>query len=175
MRTGVMAEIHGLYVGVGHASAASRQCTTEAQRAPRKARGPTVNELESVAPAEVDDDPLTREIIGAAIAVHKALGPGLLESAYESCLAFELQARGIRFERQRELPIVYRGHKIDCSYRLDFLIEERVILELKAVEKLEPLHQAQLLTYLRLSGKRVGLLLNFNTPYLRDGIKRMVL
>lgn len=121
------------------------------------------------------DDPLTREIIGAAIAVHRELGPGLLESAYEACLVIEMEERGLSFRRQCSLPVVYRGRSVDCLYRLDFVVEERVILELKAVEKLEPVHQAQLLTYLRLSRVRIGLILNFNVPYLRDGIKRLVL
>ncbi len=120
-------------------------------------------------------DPLTGGIIGAAITVHKALGPGLLESAYETCLGHELAAQGIEFRAQIEVPIVYRGHTIGSGYRLDLLVEDQVIVEVKAVEKLLPVHEAQLLTYLRLLGKSRGLLLNFNTPYLRDGIKRFVL
>jgi GxxExxY protein len=130
---------------------------------------------QEVNPGAENEDPLTRAVIGAAIEVHEALGPGLLESAYEACLAHELRARGIPFRTQVELPIVYRGHDVGVGYRLDFLIEDRLIVELKAVEKLLPIHEAQVLTYLRLSGKRLALLLNFNTPYLKGGIKRLVL
>lgn len=119
-------------------------------------------------------DPITASIIGAAIAVHKALGPGLLESAYQTCLEFELSERGIAFRSQVDVPVVYRGHAIGCGYRLDLLVEDRVIVEVKSVEALLPVHDAQLLTYLRLQGKTRGLLLNFNTPYLRDGIRRLV-
>ncbi len=121
------------------------------------------------------DDPLTREIIGAAIEVHKALGPGLLESAYESCLARELMLRGLRIARQVEIPVEYKGEMLDCVYRADLIVEAVVLLEIKAVEKLLPIHDAQVLTYLRLTGLRTALLLNFNTPYLRDGIKRISL
>ena len=117
---------------------------------------------------------LTDRIIGAAIAVHRALGPGLLESAYEACLVFELMARQLRVERQVALPIVYRGNRIDCGYRLDLVVEGVVIVELKAVERLLPLHDAQVLTYLKLSGLRVGLLLNFNVPLLKDGVRRLI-
>jgi GxxExxY protein len=118
---------------------------------------------------------LTSAIIGAAIEVHRALGPGLLESAYEECLCHELTLRGIRFRRQVDLPIVYKGVHLDCGYRIDLLIEEAVIVELKCVERIERIHEAQLLTYLRLSGKRVGLLVNFNAPVLTEGIRRRVL
>lgn len=131
--------------------------------------------IETIKLNEAEKDPLTREIIGAAIDVHKELGPGLLESAYEECLAIELELRGIKFQRQCGVPIVYRGRTIECSYRLDLLVEDQVIVEIKAVDRFDPVHQAQLLTYLRLTRKRVGLILNFNTPYLRDGIKRIVL
>ena len=117
---------------------------------------------------------LTEAIIGAAIAVHQELGPGLLESAYEACLAFELIDRGFFVEKQKELPVVYRGFQVDCGFRLDLLVEGKVIVELKAVEKLHPIHEAQLLSYLKLSGCKVGLLLNFNVRMLRDGLKRMV-
>jgi GxxExxY protein len=117
---------------------------------------------------------LTDRIIGAAIEVHKALGPGLLESAYESCLGHELSLLNICFERQVPLPIRYKSLPLDCGYRLDFLVEDAVVLELKAVEKLEPIHQAQMLTYLKLGGWRVGLLINFNVPLLKKGIKRLV-
>jgi GxxExxY protein len=120
-------------------------------------------------------DPLTARIIGAAITVHKALGPGLLESAYHSCLKFELASEGLSVDSEVPVPLDYRGHRLDCGYRIDLLVERRVIVEVKAVERLQPIHEAQLLTYLRLAGKSIGLLLNFNSPYLRDGIKRMVL
>jgi len=102
-------------------------------------------------------DEVTEQIIGAAIAVHRELGPGLLESAYDACVAFELMQRGLKTERQKALPIVYRGHSLDCGYRIDFLVESLVIVELKAVERLEPIHTAQVLSYLRLSTLRVGL------------------
>lgn len=117
-------------------------------------------------------DQLTEAIIGAAIDVHRALGPGLLESAYEACLVFELAQRGLR--EQRPLPVVYREVRLDCGYRLDILVENAVIVEVKAVDELLPIHRAQLLSYLRLSGKRVGLLLNFNVRTLKDGIWRVV-
>jgi GxxExxY protein len=118
---------------------------------------------------------LTDRIIGAAIEVHKALGPGLLESVYEPCLCHELQLRGLRFDRQVEIPAEYKGVKLDCGYRLDILVEGKVIVEVKSVEALLPIHEAQLLTYLHLAGKRVGLLINFNTPVLKKGIIRRVL
>ncbi len=121
------------------------------------------------------DNQLTHEIIGAAIEVHRVLGPGLLESAYEECLARELTLRNIKFERQKPLPVVYKDVKLDCGYRLDFLVEGRVVLELKAVESLAPIHEAIMLTYLRLSGCQIGLLINFHTQILKDGIKRFVL
>ncbi|RKY64328.1 MAG: GxxExxY protein, partial [Candidatus Latescibacterota bacterium] len=117
---------------------------------------------------------ITENIIGAAIEVHRALGPGLLESAYEKCLAFELVQRGLKVEQQKPLPVVYRGVKLDCGYRLDLLVEEEVIVEVKAVDRLAPIHQAQLLSYLRLSGCKVGLLINFNVKVLKSGIRRIV-
>ena len=122
----------------------------------------------------LENETLTGEIIGAAIEVHKTLGPGLLESAYEECLCREFDIRGLSYERQRELPIKYKGMELDCSYRLDVVVEKSVILELKACESLEPIHEAQLLTYLRLTGIKTGLLINFNVPVLRDGIRRLV-
>ncbi|MFM1919411.1 MAG: hypothetical protein RLZZ303_1045 [Candidatus Hydrogenedentota bacterium] len=121
-----------------------------------------------------DDNALTHEVIGAAIEVHRHLGPGLLESTYESCLARELEIRHVSFERQVPLPVSYKGVALECGYRLDLLIEGRIVLELKAVEKSTELHKAQLLTYLRLTGHRLGLLINFNVPFLRDGITRLV-
>ena len=117
---------------------------------------------------------ITEKIIGAAIEVHCALGPGLLESAYEACLVFELAQHGLKVEQQRPLPIVYREVKLECGYRLDLLVEEAVIVEIKAVNHLAPIHQAQLLSYLKLSGCKVGLLINFNVKVLKDGIRRVV-
>ena len=117
---------------------------------------------------------LSSKIIGAAIEVHKALGPGLLESAYEECLCHELSLQGLRLERQKPLPIIYKGKQLDCGYRLDVVVENKIIIELKACEKIEPIHRAQLLTYLKLSNLNLGLLLNFNVPVLRDGIFRLV-
>ena len=124
----------------------------------------------------MDINKLTGQVIGAAIEVHKALGPGLLESAYEECLCreLELELRGVPFERQKELPIEYKGAKLDCGYRLDIVVAGRLILELKACENLQPIHEAQLLTYLKLTGIKVGLLINFNVPVLKEGIKRLV-
>lgn len=120
-------------------------------------------------------DPLTRVIIGAAIEVHRELGPGLLESTYESCLAHELTARGLVIARQVELPVMYKGIRIDCGFRIDLLVADSVILELKAVDELKPVHEAQMLTYLKLAAKRVGLLINFNVRLLKHGLVRMVL
>ncbi|MFN0134852.1 MAG: GxxExxY protein [Phycisphaerae bacterium] len=124
---------------------------------------------------EAPRDPLTAAVIGAAIEVHKVLGPGLLESAYETCLCHELSLRSVSFERQVALPVPYKGLKLDAAYRLDLVVERALIVELKAVERIEEIHKAQLLTYMRLSGLRKGLILNFYVPYLRDGIVRMVL
>ena len=121
------------------------------------------------------DNELTHAIIGAAIEVHRALGPGLLESAYEECLARELSLRGLQFERQKPVPVVYKEVKLDCGYRLDFLVEGKVVIELKAVEALAPIHDAIVLTYLRLSGCRLGLLINFHVPVLKDGVRRFAL
>jgi GxxExxY protein len=117
---------------------------------------------------------VTEQIIGAAIDVHRALGPGLLESAYEACLAFELVSRGLKIEQQRALPVIYRDVKLDCGYRLDLVIEKSIVIELKAVEKLLPIHKAQLLSYLKLSGLKIGLLINFHTKMLKDGVVRLV-
>jgi GxxExxY protein len=121
------------------------------------------------------DDPLTREIIGAAIEVHKALGPGLLESAYEACLARELSLRGLGVERQVEIKLEYKGEQLDCVYRIDLIAGSEVLIEIKSVERLLPIHDAQVLTYLRLTGLKTALLLNFNAAYLRGGIKRLSL
>ena len=118
---------------------------------------------------------LTQRTIGAMIEVHRNLGPGLLESAYEACLCKELALREIAFENQKPMPVVYKGEKLDCGYRVDLVVEGRVIVELKSVETLAPIHEAQLLTYMKLSGIKVGLLVNFNTLLLKDGIKRFVL
>lgn len=120
-------------------------------------------------------DPLTDAVIGAAIEVHKALGPGLLESAYAECLAFELKQRGLSVAREVPLPLVYKDVRLECGYVLDIVVNNQLVLELKAVEKLAPVHEAQLLSYLRISGKRKGLLINFHVPVVKDGIKRMVL
>ena len=120
-------------------------------------------------------DPLSDKVIGCAIEVHRTLGPGLFESCYSECLAHEFSLAGLSFQREIQVPVHYKGVKMDCAYRLDFLIEDRLIVELKCVEQFDPIHQAQLLTYLRLTGKRVGLLLNFNETLLKNGILRRVL
>lgn len=118
---------------------------------------------------------LTRKIIGAAIEVHRALGPGLLESAYQVCLARELTLQGIPFESEVLIPVVYKGVNLDAGYRADLIVDGKVVIELKAVESLLPVHEAQLLTYLKLTNCKVGLLINFNVPVLKDGIIRRVL
>jgi GxxExxY protein len=123
---------------------------------------------------EMDINELSNRIIGAAIEVHKTLGPGLLESIYEECLGHELSLRGISFERQKPLIVTYKGKTLDCGYRLDLVVEKQIIIELKSCESIEPIHRAQLLTYLKLSDLRLGLLLNFNVPMMRDGIVRIV-
>jgi len=117
---------------------------------------------------------ITQKIIGSAISIHKELGPGLLESAYEACMAYELTELNLNFERQKGLPIIYHRVKLDCGYRIDFLVEGRVIVELKAVEKLEPIHEAQILSYLKLSNCEVGLLINFHVMLIKHGIRRFV-
>ena len=118
---------------------------------------------------------LTEQIIGAAIEVHRTLGPGLLESVYQACLAHELTERGIAFVQEKAIPVVYKDHQVDCGFRLDFLVADKVVVELKAQDSLQPVHEAQLLTYLKLTGCKVGLLINFNAPLLKDGIVRRVL
>lgn len=130
---------------------------------------------EALSVQDYPEKALTHEIIGAAIEVHRLLGPGLLESVYQNCLARELSLRGIQFEQEKPLPVEYKGTLIDCGYRLDFLIDNKVVVELKAVEKIDPVHEAQLLTYLRLTGCKVGLLINFNVPILVKGVKRRIL
>ena len=116
---------------------------------------------------------LTGIVMGCAIEVHKALGPGLLESAYEQCLCHELKIRKIPFERQKAVPITYKGIKLDCGYRLDMVVANRLVLEIKASEEILPIHEAQILTYLKLTGIKCGLIINFNVPVLKDGIKRL--
>ena len=122
----------------------------------------------------MDINRMSSQIIGAAIEVHKAIGPGLLESAYETCLCHELSLNKLKFEQQKPLSVHYKNVSLDAGYRLDVVVEDAIILELKACEKLEPIHKAQLLTYLKLSGLKLGLLLNFNVPAMKDGIVRIV-
>ncbi len=121
-----------------------------------------------------EEDMLSKEIIGAAIEVHRHFGPGLLESAYEECLCRELEIRDIEFDRQKPLALVYKGIALDCGYKLDILVKGKVILELKSVNNIEPIHDAQLLTYLKLTDLKLGILINFNVPVLKEGIKRIV-
>ncbi|HEU4329224.1 MAG TPA: GxxExxY protein [Roseiflexaceae bacterium] len=118
---------------------------------------------------------LTQTIIGATIEVHRALGPGLLESAYEECLCYELTAQQVQLERQKPLPVIYKGNRLDCGYRVDLLVMNTVVVEIKSVEELLPVHTAQVLTYLKLDGWNIGLLINFNVPALRQGLKRLVM
>ncbi len=118
---------------------------------------------------------VTEKIIGAAIEVHRALGPGLLESIYQTCLAHEMTLRGLRFEKEKPLPVEYKGIRLESGYRLDFIVDGKVVVELKAVDSIHDVHKAQLLTYLKLTGCKVGLLLNFNSAILKDGIERLVL
>ena len=120
------------------------------------------------------DEQLTEQIIGAAIEVHKQTGAGLLESCYEQCLCHELTLRHLKFRRQVDMPVRYKGILLDCGYRIDLIVEERIVVELKSVEKVLPIHEAQLLTYLKLSGFRVGLLINFNVSVLIEGVVRRV-
>jgi len=121
------------------------------------------------------DIEITHQIIGAAIEVHKQLGPGLLESAYEECLTHELVLRNLKVDRQKPIPLIYKDAKLDCGYRLDLLVEGRIVAELKSIEALRPIHEAIILTYLRLSGHRLGLLINFNVAVLKDGVRRFVI
>jgi GxxExxY protein len=122
----------------------------------------------------MDENPISNKIIGAAIEVHKNLGPGLLESTYEHCLAFELSQMGLAIQRQKDLPVIYKGNLIDCGYRLDLLVDNKVIIEIKAEKSLLPIHEAQLMTYLKLTQLKLGLLLNFNVVLMKNGIKRIV-
>ena len=123
----------------------------------------------------MDVNQLSNVVIGAAIDVHKTLGPGLLESVYETCLCHELGLRGIEYQQQLKLPVRYKGVLLDCGYRLDILVEDKLVIELKSVDRLLPIHDAQLLTYLKLGDWPLGIMFNFNVPMLRDGIKRKVL
>ena len=120
------------------------------------------------------ENDISEKVIGCAIEVHKALGPGLLESVYEECLAAEMEAQGLRFERQKPVPVVFRKLKLDCGYRVDFVVEEKVIVELKAIDVVPPVMYAQVLTYVRLLDKRLGLLINFHVEQLTKGVKRIV-
>ena len=122
-----------------------------------------------------DYDELSGKVIGCAIEVHRALGPGLLESAYERCLSYELSANNIRHLVQKEFPVKYKDIKLDCDYRIDLLIEDKLIVELKSVDVILPIHKAQILSYMKLTGIRIGLLINFNVCLLRDGVQRFVL
>ncbi len=122
----------------------------------------------------MDIESIGKQIVDSAFTVHRELGPGLLESAYEQCLAFELNRRELLVERQKELPLIYQGLKLDAGYRLDLLVESKVIVEVKAVERFEPIHEAQLLSYLKLSGLNLGFLINFNTRLIKHGLRRLV-
>lgn len=126
-------------------------------------------------PENKERDPRTGPIIRCAIEVHRSLGAGLLESAYEECLCHELHLRGLTFKRQVPVPVVYKGLSLDCGYQIDLIVQDEVVVELKAIEKVLPVHQAQLLTYMKLTQKTVGLLINFNVPILTQGISRRVL
>ena len=123
----------------------------------------------------LEEEALSGQVLAAAIEVHRALGPGLLESVYEECLALELLDREIPFQRQVPLPISFKGRTVECGFRMDLVVSRRIVIELKSVEKMQPVHEAQLLTYMKLAGLRVGFLLNFNVPVLKDGIRRRVL
>jgi len=120
-------------------------------------------------------DPLSNKVIGAAIEVHRTLGPGLLESIYEQALAYELHSSGISVQTQVALPVAYKAVKLDCGFRVDLLVENQLVVEIKSIEALALIHDAQLLTYLKLTGNKIGLLINFNVPMLKQGIKRLVL
>jgi len=130
---------------------------------------------EIVETTEWESDPLTHSIIVAAIEVHRRLGPGFLESAYEACLLYELRLRGVKAKAQQPLPLYYKDVMLECGYRLDLIVEDKVIVEIKSVRELAPIHEAQLLSYLKMSDCRRGLLINFNVKMLKDGIKRLIL
>ena len=123
----------------------------------------------------IEFDELSKKVIGCAIEVHRVLGPGLLESTYEQCMAYELQQAGISFKIQHPLPVEYKGTRLECGYRVDMLIHDKLILELKSVEDIKAIHEAQLLTYMKLSRVKIGLLINFNVRLLRSGVKRFIL
>lgn len=123
---------------------------------------------------KMDFDPISQKVLGCAIEVHRTLGPGLLETVYEKALAQELTDAGLRFAAQVQLPVIYKGRDLGCGFRIDLLVENSVVVELKTVEQLAPIHEAQLLTYLKLSGHHIGLLMNFNVPLLKHGVKRLV-
>ena len=133
-----------------------------------------MTEINEAVATERQENDISGKIIGAAIEVHKKLGPGLLESAYEECLCCEMQLRGIEFKRQVPLSLNYKGIVLDCGYRLDLLVEDKVIVELKSIEGLEPIHEAQMLTYLKLRNAWLGLIINFNVIMLKDGVRRLV-
>ena len=133
-----------------------------------------MTEINEAVATERQENDISGKIIGAAIEVHKKLGPGLLESAYEECLCCEMQLRGIEFKRQVPLSLNYKGVVLDCGYRLDLLVEDKVIVELKSIEGLEPIHEAQMLTYLKLRNAWLGLIINFNVIMLKDGVRRLV-
>ena len=134
-----------------------------------------IGEIESTGAIALAEAELTGEVIGAAVCVHRELGSGLLESAYQTCMCRELTLRHVPFRSQVELPVEYKGCRLDCGYRIDLLVDNRVVVELKSVERILSIHEAQLITYLRLSGIHVGLLINFNVPVLRRGIVRRIL
>src|SRR5271170_6608799 len=133
-----------------------------------------LNQAKAIDYTDRPHDALTKKIIGAAIEVHRTLGPELLESAYEACLLFELHEAGLKIERQKAMPLTYKNVKLDCGYRLDLVIEEKVIVEIKAISDTIAVHEAQLLSYLKLSGCKVGLLINFNVKLLKQGIRRII-
>jgi GxxExxY protein len=133
-----------------------------------------LTEINQAVATERRENDIYGKIIGAAIEVHKKLGPGLLESAYEECLCYEMQLRGIEFKRQVPLSLNYKGVDLDCGYRLDLLVEDKVIVELKSIEGLEPIHEAQMLTYLKLRNAWLGLIINFNVIMLKDRVRRLV-
>jgi GxxExxY protein len=135
----------------------------------------SASSLESTEVTERDPNTLTSKIIGAAIDVHRALGPGLLESAYETCMGYELRLRKLKVESQKPIPIFYKDVMLDCGYRADLVVEDEIIVEIKSVSALAPIHESQLLSYLKLADCKIGLLINFNVNYLKEGIRRMKL